>query len=157
MEPWPIIREITQPTRGRSKFSVAQVADRMGVSPSLVYKWGEPDGVPLPSEKIGLFTKSTEDTLLISRICEDSGGAFVGDPIDPAKPEHVSDILSAFSEFLSELGNNMSVVRADKLSRLREYGRHIIELIHGVIRESERVHPARCQTLRECEGCRKCS
>lgn len=71
-----------------SEIGVKYAAQRLGVSPALVYKWTEatptssdPDGSGArnPLERVAEITRLTGDTLLIEWLCAVAGGTFVRD------------------------------------------------------------------------------
>ena len=67
------------------KLGTKQIADNLGVSLSLVYKWAQPktdkgSGSRNPLDRVVELINSTGDQGIIEWICEQSGGYFVRNP-----------------------------------------------------------------------------
>ncbi len=124
-----------------AKAHVKEVADKMGLSLSLVYKWGEnsdaKSGSANPLDRVKDLHQSTQDDHLIQWLCNKADGYFVKNPptnrrpgreVMPATQEIVqqfADLLSAISHAASD--NSISTEESkhirhewDELKRLTE-------------------------------------
>lgn len=107
-----------------------QVADELGVSLSLVYKWAESasegnSGATNPLDRIEVLLRCTGDQRLVQWICERADGFFVPNP-NPAKMRSytlvpaTNRIVQEFADMLSviataALDNSISEVEAEKI------------------------------------------
>jgi transposase-like protein len=110
--------------------NVKEVAAKLGVSSSLVYKWasGEDykgEGATNPLDRVQQLYEITRDDRLIQWLCQKSGGVFVRNPptkcvkgfeVVPATQEIVqrfADVLSAISKAASDA--HISTQEADQI------------------------------------------
>lgn len=110
--------------------TVKEVASRLGISSSLVYKWcsGEDshgEGGTNPLERVQKLYEFTHDDRLIQWLCQKAGGVFVRNPaskcvkgfeVVPATQEIVrrfADVLSAISKAAGD--NHISPEEADHI------------------------------------------
>jgi transposase len=106
-----------------------QVAEDLGVSVSLIYKWAEPteqgSGAANPLDRVDALLQSTKDPRLVQWICHRSGGFFVRNPT-MAKPgtyavvPATNKIVQEFADMLgviasAALDNNISTDEAEKI------------------------------------------
>lgn len=103
-----LMREVLQ------KAAVKKVADDLGLSASMVYKWGEPvdaeSTVVNPLDRIEALLRSTGDTRLVQWICQRGGGFFVKNPkLERAHPEH---LIPATNEIVQEFADLLQTVAA---------------------------------------------
>lgn len=126
-----------------SKAHVKEVAEKMGVSLSLVYKWSEGvdsksgSGTSNPLDRVHDLYENTLDDHLIQWLCNKADGYFVKNPPTNKKPgrevmpatqeivQQFADLLSAISHAASD--NSISVAESshirhewDELKRLTE-------------------------------------
>ncbi len=78
MKSHELLREVLQ-TQNPKK-----IAEEMGVSVSMVYKWAEPpeqgSGAANPLDRVAALMKSTEDARLVEWICGQAEGFFIKNP-----------------------------------------------------------------------------
>lgn len=123
------------------KVHVKEVADKMGLSLSLIYKWGErqdsKSGSANPLDRVKELYENTQDDHLVQWLCNKADGYFVKNPpttkrpgreVMPATQEIVqqfADLLAAISHAASD--NSISTQESkhirhewDELKRLTE-------------------------------------
>lgn len=96
-----------------------KVAQDLGVSASLVYKWceesGDADdsGAKNPLDRLLQLVESTRDREMISWLCQHSGGFFVGNPqvngkeIDSEFIQQTQVVIREFSELLGTMSQSL--------------------------------------------------
>jgi hypothetical protein len=90
-----------------------KIADDMGLSLSMIYKWAEApteggSGATNPLDRVESLIKSTEDPRLVQWICERSGGFFIQNPKDHwAHPYY---LIPATNQIVQEFADLLSVV-----------------------------------------------
>ena len=93
--------------------SPKQIADDMGLSLSMIYKWGEAtgetgSGTPNPLDRIEALIQSTQDERLLQWICEKAGGFFIRNPKHiHAQPDF---LIPATNTIIQEFADLLSVV-----------------------------------------------
>lgn len=95
------------------KCSAKQVADEMGLSLSMVYKWAEPavetgSGAVNPLDRIEALIRSTNDPQIVQWICEQAGGFYIKNP-NASRPRSFS-VLPATNEIVQEFADMLSVI-----------------------------------------------
>jgi hypothetical protein len=108
MQSHELLREVLHKTGAK------QVADDLGLSTSLIYKWAQPPdnqgGVDNPLDRIEALLKSTHDHRLIQWLCQRNGGFFVKNPAhNHPHPEH---LIPATNEIVQEFADLLAVVAA---------------------------------------------
>lgn len=108
MQSHELLREVLH------KAGAKQVADHLGLSTSLIYKWAQPPqnegGVENPLDRIDALARSTGDHRLIQWLCQRGGGFFVKNPhTDQPHPEH---LIPATNEIVQEFADLLAVVAA---------------------------------------------
>lgn len=105
MQSHELLREIL------SKTSAKKVADDLGLSASLIYKWAEPgdtSGSANPLDRLEALLRSTGDTRLAQWLCQRAGGFFVSNPrSDQPHPEF---LIPATNEIVQEFADLLAVV-----------------------------------------------
>jgi hypothetical protein len=105
-----LLREVFQ------KCSPKQVAAKLGLSLSMIYKWAEPadvtagSGSTNPLDRIDALLNCTNDHRIVQWICQRSGGFFILNP-KTNKP-HPSYLIPATNEIVQEFADLLSVVAA---------------------------------------------
>jgi len=105
-----ILREVFQ------KCSPKKVAEDLGLSLSMIYKWAEPpeagagSGSTNPLDRIDALLNCTDDRRLIQWICQRAGGFFILNP-KTNKP-HPSYLIPATNEIVQEFADLLAVVAA---------------------------------------------
>lgn len=91
-----------------------QIAEEMGMSVSMVYKWAEPpeqgSGATNPLDRVASLVKSTGDTRVVEWICGHAEGFFiknpkVGRPRSYAVVPATNRVVQEFAEMLSVIAN----------------------------------------------------
>ena len=95
------------------KTSPKAIADDLGVSLSLVYKWAQEQselgsGSRNPLDRLKSIIDSTEDDNILRWLCEESGGFFVKNPVSHCDEGYqvlpaTSEILTRFSEMVNKI------------------------------------------------------
>lgn len=97
------------------KGHVKEIAAKMGVSLSLVYKWGQRDeddgsGASNPLDRVRQLFELTNDDHLIQWLCQQAGGVFVKNPPTGKQPGRevmpaTQEIVQQFADLLSAISN----------------------------------------------------
>ena len=95
------------------KHGAKEIAGRLGVSLSLVYKWAQPrtesgSGSRNPLDRVIELISSTRDPRIIEWICEQAGGYFVRNPESMDGDDYevmpaTSQIVGQFAALLAEI------------------------------------------------------
>ena len=89
------------------------VADALGVSLSLVYKWAQPpeegkgSGLLNPLDRAAELIKLTKDPDLIRWLCQRAGGYFVK---NPGKPGESKDLAPAMNEIIQQFADMLGAI-----------------------------------------------
>jgi hypothetical protein len=96
--------------------SPKQVAETLGLSLSMIYKWAEPSdqsagsGSVNPLDRIETLMRCTNDRRLVQWICQRAGGFFILNP-KTNKP-HPSYLIPATNEIVQEFADLLAVIAA---------------------------------------------
>ena len=90
-----------------------EIAADLGLSSSMIYKWGEPNaggsGVGNPLDRIEALLNSTGDHRLVQWICQRAGGFFIVNPKNTPHPHHLipatNQIVQEFADLLHVIAN----------------------------------------------------
>ena len=97
--------------------SPKQVAEDLGVSVSLVYKWAEPpeqgSGAANPLDRIDGLLQSTKDPRIVEWLCNRAGGFFVRNPT-MAKPGAYA-VVPATNKIVQEFADMLGVIASAAL------------------------------------------
>ncbi len=90
-----------------------QIAEDLGLSLSMIYKWAEPtgetgSGTTNPLDRIEALIESTEDERLVQWISEKSGGFYIRNP-ETTHP-HPEYLIPATNRIVQEFADLLSVV-----------------------------------------------
>lgn len=94
------------------KVHVKEVAEKMGISLSLIYKWGEESGstsgAPNPLDRVRALYEHTQDEHLIQWLCNKADGYFVKNPPTTKKPGRevmpvAQQIVQQFADLLAAI------------------------------------------------------
>ena len=106
MQSHELLREVLK------KHSAKQVADDVGLSPSMIYKWAEPSaasGTANPLDRIEALIQSTRDLRLVQWICQRAGGFFITNPVNALQPEF---LIPATNQIVQEFADLLAVMAA---------------------------------------------
>ena len=88
------------------------IAEDLGISVSLVYKWAEPpeqgSGTANPLDRIDALLRSTKDPRIVQWICHRAGGFFVRNPT-MAKPGAYA-VVPATNKIVQEFADMLGVI-----------------------------------------------
>ena len=88
-----------------------EIAADIGLSSSMVYKWGEPNtagsGIGNPLDRIEALLKSTGDHRLVQWICERAGGFFI---LNPKSTPHPHNLIPATNQIVQEFADLLHVI-----------------------------------------------
>jgi hypothetical protein len=110
MQSHEVLREVFQ------RCSPKQVAAKLGLSLSMIYKWAEPgdpaagSGSTNPLDRIDALLRCTGDRRIVQWICQRAGGFFILNP-KTNKP-HPSYLIPATNEIVQEFADLLAVVAA---------------------------------------------
>jgi Phage regulatory protein CII (CP76) len=110
MQSHEVLREVFQ------RCSPKQVAAKLGLSLSMIYKWAEPgdsatgSGSTNPLDRIDALLSCTSDRRIVQWICQRAGGFFILNP-KTNKP-HPSYLIPATNEIVQEFADLLAVVAA---------------------------------------------
>lgn len=105
MQSHELLRDIFQKT------SAKQVADDLGLSTSMIYKWAEPgdtSGTTNPLDRLEALLRSTGDKRLAQWLCQRAGGFFVRNP--KSDQPHPEFLIPATNEIVQEFADLLAVV-----------------------------------------------
>ena len=106
MKSHELLREVFQ--TGNPK----QIAEEMGVSVSMIYKWAEPpdqgSGTMNPLDRMASLVRSTEDIRIVEWICAGAGGFFIKNP-KTARPRSYA-VVPATNRVVQEFAEMLSVI-----------------------------------------------
>ena len=106
MQSHELLREVLE------KCSAKQVADDVGLSTSMIYKWAEPSaasGTANPLDRIEALIQSTGDQRLVQWICQRAGGFFITNPANTPQPEF---LIPATNQIVQEFADLLAVIAA---------------------------------------------
>ena len=125
-----------------------QIAEDMGLSVSMVYKWAEPpeqgSGATNPLDRIAGLVKSTEDTRVVEWVCAQADGFFIKNPkvsrhrtysVVPA----TNRVVHEFAEMLSMIANATldNDISQDESKRIRSLWEELKSVTEGFVRACE--------------------
>jgi len=88
-----------------------EIAADLGLSSSMIYKWGEPNtagsGVGNPLDRMEALLKSTGDHRLVQWICQRAGGFFI---INPKNTPHPHQLIPATNQIVQEFADLLHVI-----------------------------------------------
>lgn len=92
--------------------SPKQIAEAMGLSVSMVYKWSEPadggSGTANPLDRVAALMACTKDDRIAQWLCERAGGFFVSNP--PAGKPRSYAVVPATNRVVQEFADMLSVI-----------------------------------------------
>jgi hypothetical protein len=105
MQSYELLREVFEKKKPK------EIAADVGLSASMIYKWGEPNtagsGVGNPLDRIEALLKSTGDHRLVQWICERAGGFFILNPKNAPHPHH---LIPATNQIVQEFADLLHVI-----------------------------------------------
>jgi hypothetical protein len=142
MKSHELLREIVH--EGNPK----QLADDLGLSVSMIYKWAEPagenqSGTPNPLDRVGTLIRSSGRTDIAQWVCEQAGGYFVKNTAEKTSPPA---LLEATHKLVQEVAEVLSVVSAaavdnrigaDESKAIRRRWERMKSLTEGFVRACE--------------------
>lgn len=124
----------------------ADVARRLGVSTSLLYKWREPtedgSGQTNPLERTAQLVGATGDTRIVDWLCQRAGGSFTAEnpATDPDLRRAANGLVREFSLLIAEVARATEdhVIDAEESRRLRASWDELRSRCEAFVRTSER-------------------
>lgn len=105
MQSYELLREIFKVKSSK------QVADAIGLSPSLVYKWAQPQeagsGVGNPLDRVEALLQSTGDPRIAQWICQRAGGFFIPNPKNIPQPHY---LIPATNQIVQDFADLLNVI-----------------------------------------------
>src|SRR5215472_15768058 len=90
-----------------------EIAADLGLSSSMIYKWGEPNtagsGIGNPLDRVDALLKSTGDDRLVHWICQRAGGFFI---LNPKNTPHPMYLIPATNQIVQEFADLLQVIAA---------------------------------------------
>lgn len=103
-----------------------EIAADLGLSSSMIYKWGEPNtsgsGVGNPLDRVEAPLKSTGDHRLVQWICQRAGGFLIVNPKNTPHPHHLIPITNQIVQEFADLLHVIANATADESITPREAG-----------------------------------
>ena len=142
METRELLRDIIREDNAK------QIAEDMGISPSLLYKWFESgeQARTNPLEHLIALYRATGDRRLVGLLCAKAGGFFVENP--PAKPSPAGETLMQALGHVHREAAELDRVLADieaagiitpaEARRLRKQWERVKSKQEGLVRDAER-------------------
>lgn len=91
-----------------------EIAAGVGLSISLIYKWGEPaeagSGTANPLDRIEALIRATNDVRIVQWICERAGGFFIKNP--KSSWPHPHFLIPATNQIVQEFADLLAVIAA---------------------------------------------
>jgi hypothetical protein len=104
-----------------------EIAADLGLSPSMIYKWGEPNkagsGTGNPLDRIEALLNSTGDHRLVQWLCERAGGFFISNPKNTSHPHHLIPVTNQIVQEFAGLLHLIAAAAADEQVSPQEAGR----------------------------------
>jgi hypothetical protein len=98
-----------------------QIAEEMGLSVSMVYKWAEPpeqgSGAANPLDRVASLVNATHDTRVAEWICAQADGFFIKNP-KLGRPRSYT-LVPATNRVVHEFAEMLSVIANDEAERIR--------------------------------------
>ena len=105
MQSHELLREVFEKKKPK------EIAADLGLSSSMIYKWGEPNtagsGIGNPLDRGEALLKSTGDHRLVQWICERAGGFFI---LNPKKTPHPHNVIPATNQIVQEFADLLHVI-----------------------------------------------
>ncbi len=110
MQSHEILRETFQ------KCSPKQIASDLGLSVSMIYKWGEPpedtagsgSGSANPLDRIDALLRCTDDRRIVQWVCQRAGGFFIQNP--RTNRPYPDFLIPATNEIVQEFADLLAVI-----------------------------------------------
>ncbi len=103
-----------------------EIAADLGLSSSMIYKWGEPNtagsGIGNPLDRVEALLKSTGDRRLVQWICERAGGFFILNPKNTSHPHHLIPVTNQIVQEFADLLHVIAAATADETITPTEAG-----------------------------------
>jgi hypothetical protein len=144
VEAYEILRDALE------KVSPKEVADTLGVSLSLVYKWAQPpesegagSGMINPLERAAKLVRATGDPALIRWLCQRSGGYYVKNPSHAGERRELApamnDIIQQFADLLGSISDAATDHRITKeeTQLIRRHWDELKTITEGFVRACE--------------------
>jgi len=132
------------------KVSPKEVAEALGVSLSLVYKWAQPpecegagSGMKNPLERAAKLVRATRDPALIRWLCQRAGGYYVKNPSQSADRRELApamnDIIQQFADLLGSISDAAADHRITKgeTRLIRQHWDELKTITEGFVRACE--------------------
>src|SRR5580698_7935039 len=105
MQSHELLREVFEKKKPK------EIAADLGLSSSMIYKWGEPNtagsGIGNPLDRMEALLKSTGDHRLVQWICERAGGFFI---LNPKNSPHPHQLIPATNQIVQEFADLLHVI-----------------------------------------------
>jgi hypothetical protein len=105
MQSHELLREVFEKKKPK------EIAADLGLSSSMIYKWGEPNtagsGIGNPLDRVEALLKSTGDHRLVQWICERAGGFFI---LNPKNIAHPHQLIPATNQIVQEFADLLHVI-----------------------------------------------
>jgi hypothetical protein len=120
MQSHELLREIFEKKKPK------EIAAEIGLSPSMIYKWAEPNaagsGVGNPLDRVEALLQSTGDHRLAQWICERAGGFFILNPKNTPHPHHLIPVTNQIVQEFAGLLHLIAAAGADEHVSRKEAG-----------------------------------
>jgi hypothetical protein len=107
MQSHELLREVFEKKKPK------EIAADLGLSSSMIYKWGEPNtagsGIGNPLDRMEALLKSTGDERLVQWICQRAGGFFI---LNPKNMPHPHQVIPATNQIVQEFADLLHVIAA---------------------------------------------
>ena len=105
MQSHELMREVLEKTPPR------KIAEEIGLSESIVYKWGQPQtagsGVANPLDRVESLLKSTGDPRIAQWVCQRANGFFIQNPRSIPHPHY---LIPATNQIVQEFADLLQVI-----------------------------------------------
>lgn len=126
------------------------LAERVGVSESLLYKWAEPhgedqSGAPSPLDRVAALVEASGDHRPLEWLCQQAGGCFVPSPSGswqgPVNLMRVTThVVQHFADLLQEIAQAAADNRItpDEARKIRKEWQDLKSKVEGFVRSCEK-------------------
>ncbi len=105
MQSHELLREVFEKKRPQ------EVAEALGLSPSIIYKWAQPQqagsGVANPLDRVGALLQCTGDPRLVQWLCQRANGFFIPNPRGIPHPHY---LIPATNQIVQEFADLLQVI-----------------------------------------------
>lgn len=144
MESHEVMRDVLKETPAK------RIAQEMGLSLSLVYKWAEPpvdvsgSGSSNPLDRVGQLIRISGDRHIVQWVCEQADGFYIRNPSSLKHGKSLipatNDIVGEFADMLATIAQaaNDNVITPDEAKNIRQRWEELKSVTEGFVQAAEK-------------------